>query len=95
MNIGFDKHKARAQINSMLRRRILASRRETLYKMLSKKHDGKVPCFVCGGHVPKSIATLEHIKPLSKGGTDEMNNLSISHFACNQRRGNNEEEVNQ
>lgn len=62
-------------------------RRSTVYKMLSKQHDGTVPCFVCGKHVKEPHATLEHITPLSKGGTDDMDNLSISHNVCNNRRG--------
>lgn len=62
-------------------------RRATVYKMLSKQHGGSVPCFVCGKHVKEAHATLEHIVPLSKGGTDDMGNLSISHNVCNNRRG--------
>jgi len=73
-----------------LRREKLASRRETLYKYLSKQNDGIVPCFVCKRHVNPSAATIEHKTPLSKGGSDEMDNLSISHWFCNTRRGNDE-----
>ena len=64
-----------------------AKRRETLYRMLGRRNGGVVPCFVCGRHVEARVATLEHIVPLSKGGTDEMENLSISHHRCNQARG--------
>lgn len=66
-------------------------RRETLYKFIGKKNNGTVPCFVCGKHVREKNATLEHIVPLSKGGTDDMDNLSISHYNCNQARSNNED----
>jgi 5-methylcytosine-specific restriction endonuclease McrA len=62
--------------------------REKIYFMLIKRHGGVVPCFVCGQHVNKRFATLEHIRPKSKGGTNAMTNLSISHFWCNHRRGN-------
>ena len=55
--------------------------------MLAKKNNGLVPCFVCGRHVKEKNATLEHILPTSKGGTDDMENLAISHYQCNQRRG--------
>lgn len=61
-------------------------RRETIYKMLSRRHDGVVPCFCCGKHVVPEESTLEHILELSKGGTDEMGNLSISHEICNKER---------
>lgn len=67
---------------------IRQNRRDTVYKMLSKKHDGSVPCFVCGRHVPERYATLEHIEPISLGGTDDMDNLAISHNTCNVKRGN-------
>lgn len=63
-------------------------RRETVYKMKRKRCYGVVPCFVCGAHVTEEQATLEHVKPLSKGGTDAMSNLDISHAWCNQARGN-------
>jgi len=75
-------------LREMLKTTIMQRRRETVYRMLSKQNAGKVPCFVCGEHVPKVKATLEHVRPLSKGGTDEMSNLSISHGKCNQARGN-------
>lgn len=69
---------------------IRKSRRETVYKMLSKRGNGVVLCFCCHRAVALSDATLEHIKPLSKGGTDDMENLSISHEKCNILRGNKE-----
>lgn len=71
-----------------LKGNVRQSRRCTIYKMLANKNNGKVPCFVCGEHVDKDKATLEHIIPISKGGTDSMDNLAISHFRCNVKRGN-------
>ncbi len=62
-------------------------RRETLYKILAKRHQGLVPCYVCCGHVEPEDATLEHILEQRNGGTDEMSNLAISHEICNQERG--------
>ena len=75
-------------LRKRLDRTVLQRRRETVYRMLFKRHAGMVPCFVCGCHVEKREATVEHVKPLSKGGTDCMSNLSISHGKCNNRRGN-------
>lgn len=77
------------KLRGMLKRTVMKQRRDTVYHMLHKKHSGMVPCFVCGKHVPKPLATLEHVRPLSKGGTDAMSNLSISHGHCNSARGNN------
>ena len=62
--------------------------RRDAYKMLSRLNSGSVPCYVCGDHVLWRNATLEHIVPLSKGGSDQMPNLGISHYKCNERRGN-------
>lgn len=66
------------------------NRRETIFKMIFKKCNRIVPCFVCGENI-KNVeqATLEHILPKSKGGTDEMKNLWLSHEKCNQHRGDN------
>lgn len=74
-------------LKARLDRTILQRRRETIYRMLAKKHAGQVPCFCCGEHVAWADATVEHIVPRSKGGTDEMSNLSISHARCNLIRG--------
>ncbi|QQP96459.1 HNH endonuclease [Lysobacter enzymogenes] len=79
-------------LRGMLKATIMQRRRETVYRMLAKRNAGIVSCFVCGKHVPRQWATLEHVLPLSKGGTDEMSNLSISHAKCNHRRGNTNEE---
>lgn len=61
--------------------------RETVYRMIAKRNNGKVPCFVCKHHVARTRATLEHVIPRSRGGTDAYDNLSISHPICNHRHG--------
>lgn len=68
-------------------KRMRQSRRNQLY-IYFKKTKGWVPCYVCGLHVKAQDATLEHIKPLSRGGTDAWDNLAISHAHCNAERGN-------
>lgn len=70
------------------RLRILGKRRVELYAKIRDANKGIVPCFVCKNHVGWKQATLEHIKPRSKGGTDADENLSISHKLCNVRKGN-------
>jgi 5-methylcytosine-specific restriction endonuclease McrA len=67
---------------------IRRSRRKTVYNMIKKHNNGIVPCYCCKKPVSKTEATLEHIKPISRGGTDDIDNLSISHAVCNMRRGN-------
>ena len=66
------------------------SRRETIFKMKGKRNNGIVLCFVCNRPVRERDATLEHVIPISKGGTDAMDNLDISHLYCNTKRGNGE-----
>jgi len=75
----------RMAIKARLKSQVLQSRRKTVYRMLMKRH-GFVPCFVCGEHVDASTATAEHIIPLSRGGTDDIDNIAISHRKCNMRR---------
>ena len=82
------KVKMSGSMKAKLQASVRANRRETIYKMTAKRNGGKVPCFVCGEHVSEETATLEHILPKSKGGTDDMDNLSISHEDCNKKRGN-------
>ena len=86
--------KKKRSMSSSLRNQLEASvrkqRRETIWKMTLKR-DGEVRCFVCGGLITEyKYATLEHIIPSSKGGTDDMDNLSLSHKKCNERRGNDD-----
>ena len=52
-------------------------------------------CQLCGGNVPKAATfpdpkspTLDHIIPLSRGGTHESSNAQLAHFACNSAKGN-------
>lgn len=75
-------------LSGMLKASVMKQRRETVYRMIAKRHHGRVPCFVCKKAVPRESATLEHIIPKSLGGTDNLRNLSISHDVCNHRRGN-------
>ena len=50
------------------------------------KRDG-FTCQYCGRKTPEVILELEHIIPLSKGGTDEIDNLTTSCFECNRGKG--------
>ena len=44
-------------------------------------------CQYCGRKTPEVILELEHVIPLSKGGTDEFDNLTTSCFECNRGKG--------
>lgn len=63
--------------------------RESIFK----RDDWK--CQLCGGAVPSSASfpdpqspTLDHIIPLSKGGTHEPSNVQLAHYGCNSAKGN-------
>lgn len=46
-------------------------------------------CYVCGRKFKTfEKATLEHKIPLSKGGSNRMDNLTLSHKMCNLQKGN-------
>ena len=64
----------------------LSLTRDKIYKTVARQLHGQVPCWVCGTHVVPADATLEHIKPLSEGGSSHADNLAISHDRCNNRR---------
>lgn len=69
-----------------LLQRVRGGRRTTIYKMIGKRNNGQVPCFVCGKHVTEDRASLEHVLRQRDGGSDEMSNLAISHEWCNRNR---------
>lgn len=48
--------------------------------------DGLV-CQLCGGDVEPGDVHLDHIKPWSLGGRDSVDNLQVTHSACNIRKG--------
>ena len=50
------------------------------------------PCLFCGGRLSLDPATgdgatLEHIRPRSDGGTDDLLNLGLAHARCNNEKG--------
>lgn len=45
------------------------------------KHNGT--CAICGRPVKFKKMTVDHIVPLSKGGTNEMSNLRLACCSCN------------
>ena len=50
-------------------------------------------CHWCGAEMSlhpldKNFATIEHIIPLSRGGLDNRNNMTLACITCNQKRGN-------
>jgi hypothetical protein len=51
------------------------------------KRDGFV-CAYCGAHPPAAILQVDHIDPVSKGGTNAIDNLITACDKCNQGKSN-------
>jgi len=47
-------------------------------------------CQYCGGAPPNILLEVDHINPVSKGGTDEIDNLVTSCFDCNRGKSDRE-----
>lgn len=56
-------------------------------------------CWLCGGNVDRkerrrahpASPSVDHVKPLSKGGTHKHSNLKLAHVYCNAVRSSSEE----
>jgi 5-methylcytosine-specific restriction endonuclease McrA len=44
-------------------------------------------CTLCGGFVPFAEMELDHVVPLSQGGTHTWNNVQTAHARCNRSKG--------
>ena len=64
----------------------LSLTRDKMYRTVARQLHGTVPCWICKAHVEPQDATLEHIQPLSEGGSSHQENLAISHGHCNNQR---------
>ena len=51
------------------------------------KRDGFI-CQYCGKHPPDITLEVDHINPVSKGGSDDINNLITACFDCNRGKTN-------
>ncbi len=77
----------------MTRRRTMfekyPERRRNLEKRLRDRFNGVPICGYCGKVIEDGDVTLDHIIPVSKGGTDKMSNMVLSCSKCNGRKGEN------
>jgi len=51
------------------------------------KRDGFI-CQYCGKHPPEITLEVDHVHPISKGGSDDINNLITACFDCNRGKTN-------
>jgi 5-methylcytosine-specific restriction endonuclease McrA len=47
-------------------------------------------CWICGRDIPTGERSIDHVIPLTRGGTHALGNLRFAHQRCNQDRGNPE-----
>lgn len=43
-------------------------------------------CFFCGEYIDRQNRTIDHLKPLAKGGLDEEDNMVVSCHQCNSEK---------
>src|SRR4030095_1942024 len=46
----------------------------------------RLKCAICGTNMPKKDRTIDHIIPISKGGSGDISNLQVVHKSCNSRK---------
>ena len=44
-------------------------------------------CHLCGGFVERAELHIDHVIPVSRGGTSALSNLMVSHGKCNLLKG--------
>ena len=54
------------------------------------KQYGTLTCYLCGNPIKFGDDSIDHKKPISKGGNNDYCNLAIAHLLCNKRKGNNQ-----
>jgi len=64
----------------------MATKRRT--QVITKLWEKSKTCYYCNKEVLRKERSLEHIVPLSRGGTNKQSNLAITHHECNAKKGN-------
>jgi len=65
---------------------VFASKQELVTHLLTKQNN---ECYLCLEPFTKgNPPTVDHIYPLSRGGTWEVDNLALAHRVCNQQKDN-------
>lgn len=69
-------------------RKLRNSKRRQSFKRMLLGERPWVECHYCGQHLTLETVTLDHVKPLSKGGAMGIKNIVPACLACNRKRGN-------
>lgn len=57
-------------------------------RQLVERYGYESRCFWCGKLLPIEQLTLDHLLPISRGGSNNLENLRLACLPCNQGRGN-------
>ncbi len=75
-------------LSQWMEERPWAYRSFALASFRRKAHRRHPYCQWCGGHLPRSRdATVDHVVPTSRGGSDDYGNLVLSCLPCNNQKG--------
>ena len=91
-------HKDKIKFNKKLRRALERSNTPLTIKTIQLVYEdnikkyGTLTCYLCLGPIEFCKDNLEHKTPLSRGGTNEYNNLRVACNKCNLRKGQKTEE---
>jgi hypothetical protein len=58
------------------------------YDLVFFRDSGK--CGICGKDVGFEVGTLDHITPVTKGGSHTYDNVQLAHQSCNREKADNE-----
>jgi len=82
------------RLQSKFRSRVGEPTRPGIWRFAIAQRDDWT-CGICGELVDRTVrwpdpgqATLDHIVPVTRGGTNDPSNLRLAHMSCNRRRGN-------
>ena len=59
-------------------------RRKLIIALLDRDGD---ECWLCARQMSAGSRTIEHLEPISRGGTNDPANLALAHAACNHQLG--------
>ena len=62
-------------------------RRRSVEKRLRRLFNGVAVCAYCGEIIADGDVTLDHVVPVSKGGTDKTANMVLCCGSCNLKKG--------
>jgi 5-methylcytosine-specific restriction endonuclease McrA len=73
---------------AMQRRRLADPRRRLSLRNQLVAMYGR-SCWLCSLPIAYGdVLSIDHVRPLSKGGSNKIHNLRLSHERCNRKRGN-------